>query len=186
MALTQYDIDIIYLREAYRAAREFSHDNNTQNGAILVKANDARSLEDKSNIVYAAANHFPRGIEAKQERLDGPKKLFYIGHAEENVIINALRRGINTQGLIMYCPWFTCAPCARLIINAGIKEVIGHSAPEEFYRKLHPENANKKSYWDDSISAGLEMLREAHVKYRYVEGHVGFVNILFARHNFEP
>lgn len=189
MTLTQYDIDIIYLREAYRTAKNYSHDNNTQNGAILVKANDARSLEDKSNIVSAAANCFPKGIEVSQERLNGQDKLFYIGHAEENAITLALTKGINTKGLIMYCPWFACAPCARYIINAGIKEVIGHTAPEEFYRKLKenkPENANKKSAWDDSIRVALEMLREANVKYRHVEGHVGFVNILFARHNFEP
>ena len=185
MGLTQRDIDIVYLREAYRAARE-SDDNNTQNGAILVRANDAASLEDKNNIVARAANCFPRDIEVTEERLNGPDKLFYMGHAEENVITLALTKGINTKGLIMYCPWFACSPCARYIINAGIKEVIGHTAPEEFYRKLHQENTEKKSKWDDSIRVALEMLREAKVAYRHVEGKVGLVNILFARHNFEP
>ena len=47
------------------------------------------------------------------------------GHAERNVLINAVRHGVRTMGgdLYMDCG-IPCTPCLVEIINAGIREVV--------------------------------------------------------------
>jgi dCMP deaminase len=44
-------------------------------------------------------------------------------HAEENAIVQAARAGVSVNGGIMYCLLSPCLPCARMIVNAGIKRV---------------------------------------------------------------
>jgi dCMP deaminase len=47
------------------------------------------------------------------------------GHAERNVLINAARHGISTNGLSLYMTCgIPCKDCLIEIINAGIKEVV--------------------------------------------------------------
>ena len=45
-------------------------------------------------------------------------------HAEENAIVQAAYNGVSTNGAWMYCTYTPCVTCAKMIINAGIKEVI--------------------------------------------------------------
>ena len=45
-------------------------------------------------------------------------------HAEENAITQAARYGIALEGTTLYCTLSPCLTCAKLIINAGIKEVV--------------------------------------------------------------
>ena len=45
-------------------------------------------------------------------------------HAEANAVAFAARYGIATEGSTMYVTDSPCLNCARLIINAGVKEVI--------------------------------------------------------------
>jgi dCMP deaminase len=45
-------------------------------------------------------------------------------HAEQNVIIQAAFHGIRIQGSTLYCTNLPCAICTKMLINAGIKEVI--------------------------------------------------------------
>ncbi len=71
-------------------------------------------------------------------------------HAEQNAIIQAAYHGISIKGATMYCTTSPCVICAKMIINAGIKEVIY----EEGY--------------DDPLA--MELLKEAGVKVeRYKE-----------------
>ncbi len=65
-------------------------------------------------------------------------------HAEENAIVQAACNGISTQGAILYTTFTPCHQCAKMIINAGIKEVIA-----------------KAIYPDD---VGTALLKEAGVK----------------------
>ena len=44
-------------------------------------------------------------------------------HAEQNAIIQAASHGANTEGSTMYCTHSPCILCAKMIINAGIKDV---------------------------------------------------------------
>lgn len=45
-------------------------------------------------------------------------------HAEANAIAFAARKGIATEGATLYTTLSPCEPCARLIINAGITELV--------------------------------------------------------------
>ena len=44
-------------------------------------------------------------------------------HAEQNAIINAAREGVSTDNANLYCTMVPCYACAKMIINAGIREV---------------------------------------------------------------
>lgn len=44
-------------------------------------------------------------------------------HAEQNVIIQAALYGVSTQESTLYVSCTPCSICAKMIINAGIKEI---------------------------------------------------------------
>ena len=67
-------------------------------------------------------------------------------HAEENAIVQAAHNGVSTKNATMYTTFTPCNMCARMIINAGIKEVVA-----------------KVTYPDD---IGTQLLKDAHVKLR--------------------
>lgn len=45
-------------------------------------------------------------------------------HAEENAIVQAAYHGIAVSGGTLYCTISPCLMCTRMIINAGIREVV--------------------------------------------------------------
>ena len=45
-------------------------------------------------------------------------------HAEQNVIIQAAFHGIRIQGSTLYCTNLPCAICTKMLINAGIREIV--------------------------------------------------------------
>lgn len=45
-------------------------------------------------------------------------------HAEENAIVQAAYHGIAVKGGMLYCTLSPCLMCTKMIINAGIKEVV--------------------------------------------------------------
>jgi len=45
-------------------------------------------------------------------------------HAEQNVIIQAAFHGIRIQSSTLYCTNLPCAICTKMLINAGIREII--------------------------------------------------------------
>jgi len=71
-------------------------------------------------------------------------------HGEENAIIQAAYHGVSVRGGTLYTTFFPCMLCTKLIINAGIAEVVFNAA-----------------YALDDVAAAL--LREAGVKVRQAE-----------------
>lgn len=69
-------------------------------------------------------------------------------HAEQNAIIQAANNGVNIAGSTMYCTHSPCIICAKMIANAGIKEVIVF-----------------EQYADSSFN---ELFQEVGVKVRYL------------------
>lgn len=67
-------------------------------------------------------------------------------HAEQNAIIQAAKHGINIQGASIYITTQPCAVCAKMLINAGITEII--------YKDPYP----------DKLS--MELLAESGIKLR--------------------
>jgi dCMP deaminase len=47
-------------------------------------------------------------------------------HAEENAIVQAAYHGIMVKGSTLYTTYSPCLLCAKMIINAGIVEVVYH------------------------------------------------------------
>ena len=45
-------------------------------------------------------------------------------HAEQNAIIQAAYYGVSIKGATLYCTTQPCSICAKMIINAGLKEII--------------------------------------------------------------
>lgn len=152
-------VDVEYLELAYYQAVK-SPDPSTQNGAIIVK---------NKQIIGQGFNEFPAGVKYADERWERPIKYSYIEHAERNAIFDCVRKGNSTVGAVMYCPWYACADCGRAIIQAGIKEVVGHMLP------AHKDNPR----WKDSIAFAIAMFEEAGVKYRYVEAKISAGDIKF-------
>jgi dCMP deaminase len=155
------------LRNAYRIADIYSDDPHTKNGAVLVNRH--------GEVIGSGANSLPIGVETR-DRLARPKKYSFIEHAERNAIFAACRQGECTAGGTLYCPWFACADCARAIIQAGIRLVIGH--------KQMFDRADGR--WCESIAYGNEMLREAAVETRLYDGKIGGVTNLFNGERWEP
>jgi len=53
-------------------------------------------------------------------------------HAEQNVLLQAAFHGVSVEGSSIYITNSPCSICAKMIINAGIKEIIyDHSYPDE-------------------------------------------------------
>lgn len=147
--------DAGWLRQACLEAQR-SHDPSTQNGAVLVPATAGA-------YVAVARNCIPSGIQPTPSRLERPAKYDYIEHAERAAIYTAARVGTPTKGAVLYCPWFACTDCARAIICAGIREVVGHVRP----RAATPER------WTATIVLAEAMLREAGVSMRWLADDLG-------------
>ena len=71
-------------------------------------------------------------------------------HAEQNAIIQAARYGINIAGATIYVNTQPCVVCAKMLINAGITEIV--------YQNPYPDEL------------AMSMLEEAGMKLRVFEG----------------
>jgi len=45
-------------------------------------------------------------------------------HAEQNAIIQAARHGVDISGSTLYCTHSPCIICTKMLINAGIRQII--------------------------------------------------------------
>ena len=70
-------------------------------------------------------------------------------HAEQNCIIQAAVHGVQLDGSTIYCTFQPCSVCAKMLINAGISEVV--------YEGGYPDEM------------AVSMLNEAGVKLRRLE-----------------
>ena len=96
-----------------------SKDPNTQVGACVANS--------RNRIVGVGYNGFPRGcadddLPWAREGDWLETKYPYVCHAEVNAILNAIDR--NLEGCRIYVGLFPCNDCAKVIIQAGIGEII--------------------------------------------------------------
>ena len=101
-------------------------------GAILVKNN---------KIIAEGTNSVPEGIEPCTEETCIRKKLklksgekqelCFVVHAEQNALLDALRKKIEVKGSVLYVTKQPCIICAKMLINAGIKKI--------YYIKAYPD-----------------------------------------------
>lgn len=61
-------------------------------------------------------------------------------HAEQNSIIQAALYGVNIGGGTLYCTNQPCSICAKMLINAGIKEIVMESGyPDKMAKEFFDE-----------------------------------------------
>ena len=132
-----------------------SPDPSTQNAAALYN-------DDAEHVAGPFLNAFPDGVRSTPERWESrPDKYYFVEHAERAAIIGAARYGICTHGLTLVCPFFACADCARAILGAGIKRVVG----------LPLVNVNER--WVDSCNTGNIILKEGGVEVITLDTYFG-------------
>ena len=67
-------------------------------------------------------------------------------HAEQNAIIQAALYGVSIREGIIYCTHHPCVVCAKMLVNAGIKEVIiKEDYPDELAKSIFQETKVKIS-----------------------------------------
>jgi dCMP deaminase len=71
-------------------------------------------------------------------------------HAEQNVIIQAAYHGVSIKGATLYCTNLPCSICSKMLINAGIRDII--------YQEGYADHMTE------------EMLRAAGVKLVQIDG----------------
>ncbi|CAH8493623.1 unnamed protein product [Heterobilharzia americana] len=100
-----------------------SKDPSTQVGACIVNK--------ENKIVGIGYNGMPNGVSddevpwGKESMNELENKYFYVCHAELNAVLN--RNEANSRGCTLYATMFPCNECAKVIIQAGIKEVVYYS-----------------------------------------------------------
>jgi dCMP deaminase len=62
-------------------------------------------------------------------------------HGEQNALLQAARYGINIEGSTIYVTTQPCVVCAKMLINAGIKEIVYKNPyPDELAMELLEES----------------------------------------------
>jgi dCMP deaminase len=96
-----------------------------QVGAVVVK--DKRILATGYNGVPTGLPHCEEVgcIRELQKIPSGQRHELCRGlHAEQNTIIQAAFHGISINGATLFCTTLPCSICLKMLINAGIREII--------------------------------------------------------------
>jgi len=113
-------------------------------GAIIVK---------EKRILSTGYNGAPSGIDhcsevgCLREKLNVPSgekhELCRGIHAEQNAIVQAAFHGVSIKGATLYCTNLPCSICAKMIINAGIKNI--------FYQEGYADSMSKQMLKDADV-----------------------------------
>lgn len=130
-----------YFMEITRLVARRSTCLRRQVGALIVK--------DK-NILATGYNGAPSGVAhcldtgCLREQLGIPSgerhELCRGLHGEQNAIIQAAKHGTSIDGSLLYCTTQPCIICAKMIINAGISQVVyGEGYPDRLTELMFEE-----------------------------------------------
>ena len=131
-------------------------------GAILVK--------DK-HILSTGYNGAPKGLSHCSEvgclRKDlkvpsGERHELCRGlHAEQNAIIQAAVFGISIKNSILYCTNTPCVVCVKMLINAGVDEIVFLGEyPDELAKKMLDESSIKIRNFNNKNLSGIRKMRK--------------------------
>jgi len=72
-------------------------------------------------------------------------------HAEQNAIIQAAVFGISIRNSVLYCTNTPCVVCAKMLINAGVKEIVySGEYPDDLAKKMISESKIKIRNFDNN------------------------------------
>ncbi|MBD3303815.1 CMP deaminase [Candidatus Woesearchaeota archaeon] len=113
------------------------------------------------NVSDAEKNHYARNV-----------------HAEANAIARAARKGIPIQGATLYVTLFPCYTCLKLLVAAGIKELVYEMDYETLDRK-------RDQHWrQEAEKAGL-MIRKIELADATKKTVTEYVNSITSARNLE-
>jgi dCMP deaminase len=124
MNMNRPDNDTYFMEMAHLISKR-STCVRRQVGAVIVK--DKRVLTTGYNGSPKGTRHCEdRGCIREQEGIpSGTRHELCRGvHAEQNAVIQAAYFGISIDGGTIYTTTFPCSMCAKILINAGIREVV--------------------------------------------------------------
>lgn len=131
-----------------------SKDKHTQCGCIIVN--------EFNNIISTGYNSLASGIDdCVPERYERPEKYLWMVHSEENAICAAAKAGIRLAGSKIYISGIPCINCGRMIVQAGIKEIV--------YDLDEQAKWNSPKYDKEMEKKTKQLLYEAHVTLRGVK-----------------
>ena len=90
----------------------------------LSHCSDVGCLREEQNIPPGERHELCRGL-----------------HAEQNAIIQASVFGVSVKGSVLYCTNTPCVVCVKMLINAGVEEIIySGEYPDDLARKILQES----------------------------------------------
>ncbi len=140
-----------YFIDISKVVAKKSKDPSTKCGTTIVAQDN--------HILSTGYNGLPAKCKETEERFKRPKKYLYFEHSERNAIYYAAKHGVILENSKAYITGPPCCDCARGLIAVGTKEVIIPRA----------HNMAGRTDWADSVNAGIQLMREAHVNYRFKE-----------------
>lgn len=109
------DKAIKFLKQAIFVANNFSKDNSTKVGALIIDGEDF-------SVLTQGYNGMPRGAdETIPERWERPTKYLYFEHGERNAVYNLARR--NLKGCTAVTTEVPSMDCMRALISVGCKRL---------------------------------------------------------------
>ena len=149
--IKSFSWDQYFMTLAYLVSMK-SKDPSSRVGAVIVGPDN--------EIRATGYNGLPRGVADRNYRYeDREYTLFAINHAEENAILHCALNGVSAKECVLYTPWAPCSHCTKLVIQAGIKEVV--------YDVNYPGNQAKyEGDWKRSMEISREMLNEVGIVMR--------------------
>lgn len=140
----------VYFMDIARAAATRSTCLRRQVGAVLVR---------EKRILATGYNGAPSGLThcaetgCLRERLGVPvgerHEICRGSHAEQNLLVQAARYGTGVAGATLYCTNEPCAICTKLLISAGIVQIVYEAAyPDPLARELREEAGLLTSHLD--------------------------------------
>lgn len=146
MSQTTWDLRFLQLA---RHVSQWSKDPSTKVGAVIARPDNT--------VASLGYNGFPRYV-ADDPALyaDREEKLDRIVHAEANAILTCQERRLYGHSLYVWppasCP--TCARCATMVIQSGIRRVVHHSWAGQ----------GLDDRWAASFQRALDMYQQAGVE----------------------
>ena len=124
-------------------------------GAVLVK--DKRILATGYNGVPAGLAHCEEvGCLREQRQIPSGEhhELCRGIHAEQNAVIQAAKHGIAMDGATAYCTHQPCVLCAKILLNAGVVDIVFRDAyPDPLSEQLLGEAGVVPRRWVASADA---------------------------------
>jgi dCMP deaminase len=134
-----------YFMQMARLASMRSTCLRRKTGAVIVK---------EKHILSTGYNGAPKGLKhckevgCLREKLKVPPgerhELCRGLHAEENTIIQAALFGVSIKDATIYSTHHPCSVCAKMLINAGIREIV--------YREGYPDKLSKELLKESGIA----------------------------------